>query len=335
LDRESVRKALSITPPVQGYFVWSQNKQTYNVPQDYGTYAWSGATLVSRVDAMSYDWAAPAAPATITTYNNVQSFTYYFNLSDCLTDTTYTVTLSKEALDTGGVALDSALSFSFSTVQSATAFDDIEMDPYNGEDYVDLMHNQGITITFPKRMDQASVEAHLRMVPSDTDAILLWKDYNKLAILTSGRILMPDTTYTITIDSAALDADGNVLGKTTVLSFSTRSIMVTGATPAYGDMMADPGSVLILSFNTYMDKNTFAGRIALVSGNGDTVAGTTDYYHYSTTSGTIWIKDRIMFDPSPLLANDEKYTLYVMPGVTDRIGRPMLQGYRLTFVTMP
>ncbi len=332
MDRESVRKALKIDPPVQGYFVWSQNRQTYTVPQSYGNYAWTGAALMASDASRFY---IPQAPAEITTYNTVQSFTYYFNMSDSYTDTTYTITLSMDAKDTGGVPLDSVHTYSFRTVQSAVAYDDVEMDPHHGEDYVDLFRNQGITITFPKRMNQASVENHFTLVPADANAILLWQDYNKLVVLTSGRILVPDTTYILTLDSASMDADGQPLGETKVLNFSTRSIMVKSTVPDYGDMMVSPSATLTITFNTYMDKNSFTNRIFLVSGGNDTISGTVDYYHYTIGYDTVWEKEQIMFDPASLLKSDEKYTLYIGLGVTDRLGYPMRKDYKLVFVTMP
>jgi hypothetical protein len=334
MDRETVKQALSIDPPLEGYYVWSQNKQTYNPPSPYNdAYRWDGMVLA---DAAEAGYAPPPAPAEITTYSKVQSFTFYFNMSDCYTDTTYTIKLSQEATDTGGVPLDSALEYSFSTVQSATAYDDVMMDPHDNEDYVDLFRSQGIQITFPNRMDQPSVESHISMTPNDTDAILLWHDYNKLVIITSGRILIPDTTYVITIDSAALDAGGTPLGETKVLSFSTRGIQVKSTVPAHGDMMVEPWDTLQVQFNTYMDKNSFIGKMFLVSGSGDTIQPSSiDYYHYTRYGTTTWHKDKIMFDPAVLLDYDEKYTLYISPGVTDRLGYPMKQGYQLVFVTMP
>jgi hypothetical protein len=273
--------------------------------------------------------------AEITTYSVAKSFTFYFPKSGCFTDSTYKISISTAAVDTAGTPLDTALEFSFKTVQSAVSYNDIQMVPHDGDDWVALLAINGIKITFPRRMNEASVESNttVNLAP---DAVFLWTDYNHLTIYTGG-IFVPETTYVVTIDSAALDLDGAPLGATKVMSFKTEPIRIKSTTPARGALGVDTDIRIVLKFNTYMDRTSFASLTQLVSNDGDTVAGIINnnyVYNYSRRDTTYYL-DQIVFEPYARLKNNMLYKLLLKAGAKDLAGYPMKSNYELAFITMP
>jgi hypothetical protein len=276
--------------------------------------------------------------ATISTYSSAKSFTYYFPRSQCRTDTTYTIRIARSALDTAGTALDTALTFYFKTVQSAVAYQDIEMLPHDGDDWVPLIRT-GISLTFPRRMDEASTQAgigvNLKAKPE-----FLWQDYNHMMIYTGG-FFVPDTTYVITIDAGVKDIEGKPWGKAETLSFATEPIRISSSQPTRGQIGVPLTNDIIFTFNTYMDRGSFAGRCALVSEGGDTASGVFQY-RYSTyyNSGkarydTTFQLNQIAFSPSNGLKNSTMYSFTVGAGIEDLGGYAMKGNYVLQFITVP
>jgi hypothetical protein len=345
---------LSIDPPLEGgYFEWFQNSRTFTIPQT--NLSWTGSSYVTppststtlySVSAYAYDAASTytVPSAQITTYSIAKSFTFYFPRSGCRTDTTYTIKISRAAVDTAGTPLDSALEFSFSTVQSALAYNGIEMLPHNGDDWVDLVSSTGIKLTFPRRMEKTSTEDHLH-VNVLPDPVFLWTDYNHLTVYTGG-IFIPDTQYVITIDSAALDLDGNALGKAETLGFATSPIQVTASSPLRGALGVYTNTRMTLTFNTYVDRTSFSARTSLISRANDTVPCVINNYWYCAKYATCYPSctdcvdtsfnlRQMLFVPETELKHNMLYTLHVKPGVKDLNGYAMKDDYELQFITMP
>jgi len=352
MNRESVEKALTIDPPLSGgYFEWYQNSRTFNYQPS--SVVWNGSAYVDTLTTASdmaptvaYDVVAtPSLPsATITTYSVAKSFTFYFPRSGCFTDTTYTIKISRSAVDTAGTPLDTALEFKFHTVQSTVSYNDIEMLPHSGDDWVDLLAPNGIQMIFPRRMDQASTEAHLHLnvLP---DPVFMWTDYNTLTIYTGG-VFFPDTKYVITLDSAALDLDNTAIGKAETLSFQTSPIIVTGSTPQRGALGVYTNTSIVLTFNTYVDRTSFAGVSSLVSRSGDTVQCVINnnwacakysscYPTCVDCLDTTFTLTQMLFVPAAELQHNMLYTLHLNPGAKDLNGYAMKDGYDLQFITMP
>jgi hypothetical protein len=343
MNRASVENALSISPPVSGgYFEWFQNTRKFSYQDPTTTYLWNGQSLYDSI-SMEAKGAMDLVPAslpsaTISTYSVAKSFTFYFPRSQCFTDTTYTISISRQALDTAGTPLDTALKFSFKTVQSALSYQGVQMIPHSGDDWVSLI-NRGISLTFPKRMDQASTEAGIK-VNLHSDPIFLWTDYNHLTIYTGG-IFVPDTTYIITIDAAVKDLDNVPVGKADTLRFGTAPIGVSQSDPMRGEIGFPPGNSMVITFNTYMDQTSFPSRCTLVSKAGDTVWGSWAYISYATYNPTraaydsTYYLDRIRFTPAYSLSRNMFYTLTIGAGVKDLNGYVMKESYQIPFITAP
>jgi hypothetical protein len=345
MNRESVEKAFSIDPPVEGgYFVWYQNMRTFSTPEVQAVIR-SSSELKYTADAAMAMLDSVSAPvssqpsAQISTFNVMKSFTFYMPRSKCYTDTTYTIKIAKSALDTSETPLDTALEFSFHTVQSAVSYNDIEMVPHHGDDWVSLISN-GIQMTFPRRMNEEVTNAAIS-VNLKADPVFLWKDYNHMTIFTGG-IFVPDTTYIVKISTGALDIEGAaLLSQQKVLTFRTEPIKIMQTVPARGTIGVSTGSTVQLQFNTYMDRTSFQSRFTCVSSDGETADGAINYlystYYNSTTRlyDTNYTMNQIVFYPSQQLKRNKLYTVNVGKGVTDLNGYALKEDYKLQFITMP
>ena len=304
MDRESVEKAFSTTPPTEGIFHWGQYS-TQPTRIYYSTLS---------------DWGYDPG-ATITTYSKITSFTYQVAQKDSYVDTTYTVNLSTEARDTSGNYLRFPLEFTFSTIQSSSTQNGILSSPSHGDINVGLIQSSGIQITFPRNMDAASTEAAIKLEP-ETDVIYLWPAHNQLTIYTGG-VLLAETTYDITVDSTAKDADGMKLGVPFHFSFETAAVAITSSYPRNGEVFVSESEEIRINFNTYMQKSTVQNAFSI----DPPVSGSLNWYSSSKTT--------MEFDPSGVLQNNTKYTVTIGTGAKDLNGTSLKEPYVFSFVTRP
>ena len=316
MDRASIEDALSISPEVEGIFQWNQYTE-------------------SRYTQGQYDWKSEATAsegAQITTYSHVHAVTFLFSPKDSFPDTTYHIALSTTACDTAGTPLELPLAFSFSTIQAASSLPSIQTDPYDGQTNVAPIRPNGIRIAFPRRMDPASLEEHFTISP-DTDPILIWPEGNQLTIWTGG-LLMADTTYTIRINGAAEDLDGEPLGEDFSFSFTTQSVQVVHTLPANGALFVDPQPEIELHFNSWMSKASVEDAFRIepeVSGRFEFMQRK-EYY----SGGSRWVveKHKIEFTPSEKLIPNTKYTITLDETAVDSYGS-RLTPYSYSFIIRP
>ncbi len=316
MDRKSIEDALSISPSVEGLFEWNE----------YRTYWW-GEGYRSWKDA-----AEAAGGAQITTYSHINSFTFLFSPKDSFSDTTYYVTLSTTACDTAGNHFDLPFRLSFKTIQASYSLPYIQTDPYDGQMDVPLICLNGIRITFPKRMDEDSVEELLTISP-DTDPTLIWPEDNQLTIWTGG-VLTADTTYTIKIDGSAHDLDGEKLGEDFEFSFTTQAVQVASTIPRKGELFVDLKPEIVMQFNTWMSKKSVKEGFKIEP----EVVGEFSFverkeYRYGREY-TVIEKDKIKFVPGRRLLPNTKYTITLDPPAVDLYGTE-LTPYIFSFITRP
>ncbi len=305
MDRESVEQAFSTDPPTEGIFYWGQYSQA--------------PTWIYYEDAWNTGGFDPSA--TITTFSKITSFSYRVSQKDSYTDTTYRVNLSTAARDTAGNHLRFPLTFSFSTVQSSSTINGIQTMPYHGDVDVELLLHNGIRITFPRNMDQASTESALHMTPA-SDVIFIWPQHNELVVYTGG-VLRADTKYTITIDSVAMDLDGNKLGHPFEFSFTTTGVGLSSTYPNNGELFVSTSQSIRLYFNTYMIKSSVQDALEI----SPVVSGTLDWYSDSKT--------RLDFNLSGSLKYNTKYTVTIGTDASDIFGTHLKEPYTFSFITRP
>ena len=308
MDRESVEKAFSIEPPVEGIFNWGNYTQ-------------------APVEGLFADRNGYSSGATITTYSKVTSMTYAFAKKDSYPDKEYIVKIDKTAKDTAGNYLRFPFQFSFKTVQSYSTQNGIITDPVHGDINVSLLNYNysGITVTFPRRMDKSSVELSTQVTPQ-MNTIFLWPDENILRIYTGGPLLS-DTTITVSIDKSAKDKDGTALGQDFSFSFKTAALGVSSTTPSNGQLFITPTSSININFNNYVTLTSAKSAISITPAAG----GSFSYGGYSSYEQM----DQIVFIPSTPLKANTKYTVTIAPTITDMYGNYMKSSYSFSFVTRP
>jgi hypothetical protein len=309
MDRVSVEKAFSTTPPSTGVFTWGQ-------------YATSPRSVLyeSYATNSGYD-----PGAVITTYSKVSSMTYSMARNYSFPDTQYTVTLTTDAKDTSGNHLRFPLVSTFRTVQSYVTYNGIQTEPVNGDIEVAPINYNGITVTFPRRMDPSSTEAAVSITPP-INKIILWPSGNVMTIYTGGPYLS-DTTITVTIDKSALDKDGIALGETFSFWFRTAAFQVTSTSPSNAQLYVSTSQTIAVYFNSYVDKTSFQSAFSITPAvGGSFVYGSGN--SYDTPS---WIT----FSPYSTLQPNTKYTVTIGAGVRDMYGVGMKDPYTFSFVTRP
>lgn len=317
MDRESVEKAFSTDPPSEGVFYWGQYTR-----QPSWIYYSADDSYIGARDGKN---AGFDPGATITTYSRITSFTYRMAQKDCYTDTTYRISLSTEAQDTSGNHLRFPLKFSFSTVQSSSTLNGIMTSPEHGDLDIEPISYNGISISFPRNMDQPSTEQALTMTPN-MDKIFIWPKFNQMMIYTGG-YFYADTTYTINIDSVAKDLDGEKLGYPFSFSFRTAPVRVRSSYPRNAQLFCDPDDPIKVYFNTNMLKSTLQKAFSI----SPAIAGTVDWeYNYDRYDKTC-----LKFTPSQNFRLNTKYTVTVSTAAADMFGKKMKAPFTFSFITRP
>jgi hypothetical protein len=308
MDRESLEAAFSTDPPSEGTFYWGNYEQLPTPRYFYGDALWEND---------------PGGE--ITTYTHIKSFTYRMARKDCFTDTTYTVTLSTAAEDTAGKPLDFPLQFRFSTVQSSYTQNAILTVPEHGDIWVDPMENASVFMTFPRRMNQSSVEELLQMTPP-TEVIPVWTEANVLRIYTGGP-LRCNTTYRFYLPATATDLDGIELGEPFEFSFTTAPVGVEYTQPQKGQIFVSRTSHINIRFNTYMMLSAAERAFQITPAtDGRVIRG----YENNDTA-----RDVITFIPSTSLRYNTKYTVILGTEAYDLHGTHLDEPYEFSFVTEP
>lgn len=309
MDRESVEKAFSVEPAVEGIFYWGN----YTEAPMYSLFA----------DARS----GFETGATITTYSKVTSMSYAFAKKDSYPDKEYKVTIGTTAKDTAGNFLRFPLNFSFKTVQSYSTQNGIMTDPVHGDIEVSPLNYSynGITVTFPRRMNKSSVEMSTNVSPQ-MNTIFLWPEENVLRIYTGGPFLS-DTTISVSIDKSANDKDGVELGQNFSFSFRTAALNVSSTSPSNGQLFITPTAPIQISFNNFVTLSSARNAISISPpASGSFKYG--DYYPYEQMN-------QIEFTPNSSLAANTKYTVTISTIITDMYGNKMKEPYSFSFVTRP
>lgn len=309
MDRESVEKAFSVQPAVDGIFYWGSYTRA---PMD-GLFADSKTGFENG--------------ATITTFSKVSSLSYAFARKDSYPDTAYTVSLNTTAKDTAGNYLRFPLNFNFKTVQSYSSQNGILTDPVHGDiDVSPLSYNySGITVAFPRRMDKSSVETATHVSPQ-MNAVFLWPEENKLRIYTGGPFLS-DTTITVTIDKTAKDKDGVEIGHQFTFSFRTAPLSIENTSPNNGQLFISPTEAISVNFNNFVTLSSAKTAISI----SPQASGTFSYGGYSPYEQM----NQIKFTPGSALQANTKYTVTIASTVTDMYGNRMKLPYSFSFVTRP
>ncbi len=311
MDRASVQAAFSTTPPTTGVFYWSQVASVTRTD-------WTGSRE-SDIAPPGYREVAPGGE--ITTFRNIRSLRFIPRQRETYVDSSYVITLASTAQDSAGQAMRFPLQFTFRTIQSGSSQTTIQTWPEDGAQNISLLAFSSLRITFPSKMNRASVENALTITPS-TAPIFLWLADHDLTLYTGGP-LRALTTYTVRIEDTARDLDGTPLPQPFEFSFATEPVAIRSTSPSNGQVFVDFTTNLriYLWFNTYIVRSTLTPAWSIVP----------------PASGQFYWTDNtfVYFQPNAPLAPNTKYTITIGGAMRDLHGSTLPSPTSFAFVTRP
>jgi hypothetical protein len=195
-----------------------------------------------------------------------------------------------------------------------------------------------VTATFSRAMNPLTINSStFTLTGPGTTAVTGAVTYDAatdIATFTPTSLLTVSTTYTATITTGALDAQGIALASNFVWTFKTASGPCTGGggflvptvisvTPPAGATGLCPSTVVTATFNETMNPSTINTTTFTLTGPGTTpVAGVVTYAASTAT-----------FTPSSPLALSTLFTATITTGAQDPSGVPLANNFVWTFST--
>ncbi|MES2836172.1 MAG: Ig-like domain-containing protein [Bacteroidota bacterium] len=305
-----------ITSPVNGAVNVPLNKivtVTFNEKMNPTTITTASFTLVNGTNiagALSYD----AETATM-------SFKPTLALKP---NTTYTGKVTTAVKDLTGNALQANYIWSFST-GAIIAPIVIETDPTANATNVVL--NKVISATFNMPMDAATINTTSVIVKQGTTAITGAVAYaNNMLTFSPSVALVSNTSYTVTITTAAKSSTAIAMADNYVWGFTTGSTLaptVILTDPANNDIDVPLNKIITADFSEAMDATTITSATFTITDGVTPIAGTVTY------SGV-----RATFTPSSNLLSNKTYTGTITIGAKNPAGVALAGNFIWTFKTV-
>jgi hypothetical protein len=195
-----------------------------------------------------------------------------------------------------------------------------------------------VTINFSRPMDRASVQSNLIITPSAA-ATLTWSNGDKTVAISTTNFLF-DTTYTITIQGNAIDKyshlfDGNsdgVGGDEYTFSFKTKvadvlAPVITEVYPSSNTTNVELKPVISVAFDEALKTSTISSRVRVVK-NSDQTNAAYILRHYLVNGRSV-----LNFFITALLAENQSYTIKILPGIEDVYSNPTQSEFNYEFTT--
>jgi hypothetical protein len=286
----------------------------------------SATTFTLRVTATS---AAVIGTVSYNPATNTATFTPSVPLSPT---TVYTATITTGAKSSGGTALASPFSWTFSTVDNVPPTV-AAVSPLNGATGVST--GTVVNVTFSEAMDPATINGTtITLKNTNTSAAVAGAvtfNGTNIATFTPNVPLAPGTGYTVTVTTGVKDLAGNAMAAQVVSTFTTQAApdttapTVASVSPANTSTTAPPNTKVYVTFSEPMDPTTINGTTVTlrVTSPSAAVAGTVSY-----NAGM----NMAIFTPtSPLAATG--YTVTVTTGVEDVAGNALASQFTSTFTS--
>jgi hypothetical protein len=255
--------------------------------------------------------------------------------------TTYTATITKQARDLAGNALQSDYVWSWSTGAGLDTALPKVIHTVNPDGSTDVFINTKIIATFNKVMDPSTISASTFSFMQGSTPVPGKVTYLGFALIfTPTDILAANTRYTATITTGVKDLAGNALPSNYVWSWTTGSRLNT-ATPQIlyttpnittktAALITQSISLGVLTasatFSEPMDPLTITTLTFSLNQGTNPVPGTVIYNPQSLTAS---------FIPTNNLAPNTTYTATITTGVTNIAGTPLASNTVWSFTTSP
>jgi hypothetical protein len=173
-------------------------------------------TFDHDVDKASVESRLHLTPATSGTVGWVNGHELLYEHPTLDTSTTYEVVLDAGYRDPAGNTYNLRHRWSFTTeaapvvAGSAPGTGDVGIDP-----------SSYLTIDFTRTMDLASLKTAVALSPTIPVDVRVDPSDGRRVIIAPQQLLSPDTDYQLLVNTAAVDVDGNQLGRDTVVHFTT------------------------------------------------------------------------------------------------------------------
>jgi hypothetical protein len=183
---------------------------TFSVAMDTSTITASTFTLMQGITSVSGIVSYIGTTATFAPASNL------------VPNSPYTATITTGAMDLAGIALASNYVWSFTTGAAVVITPPIVSSTDPADVATGVALNQGIAATFSKTMDASTITAStftLMQGITSVSGIVSYSDTT--AIFAPASDLIPNSPYTVTITTGAMDLTGNALASNYVWSFTT------------------------------------------------------------------------------------------------------------------
>ena len=286
-------------------------------------YPKNGATNIPLNTKIWIAFSAPIDSSTLSTsfsisppvkgsFKNESGSFYFIPSNDLNPSTTYSVTIDTSLHSKGGSNLPSQYKFSFTTIP----FKVISTSPYNGDSSASLLYSK-INVYFSAPIDTVSVKQSFTITPV-LSGNFRFDNAKSFSFITNQ--FLPETRYTVTIDTTIRSIGGSRLAEPYTFSFKTGYLRVTYTSPVAGTLNVPASTGISVDFSMPIDTATV--RQAFY------VSPLTEGYLYLSAS-------RIYYTPVPALLPSTLYTVMVDTSIRSALGGRLSMPFTFTFWTRP
>lgn len=231
--------------------------------------------------------------------------------------TTYTVSIGSNAVDKNGDPLAGGFVSSFATVPFAVT----GTSPGGGSTNWSPSSLR-ISISFSDSLDTSTVQAAFRINPPIAGQIS-YLSSPRTFYFTSSNNFLPDTVYTITIDTSIRSKARARMSQPYGFSFMTGSspFYVTSTSPNNGDTTVLPRNAVAIYFSTTLDSASVRNAFSITP----PVDGLISFPQPNALS----------FSPLRLFSLSTHYTITIASSIASTSGTSLGSPYTFTFATVP
>jgi O-glycosyl hydrolase len=246
--------------------------------------------------------------------------------------TTYSATITTGVTSSGGIALASNYTWSFTTVAVAPppAPAVTAVTPLNASTTAAI--NTTVTATFNQAMMSSTITASTFTLTGPGNASVQGTvGYNagsSVATFTPAANLAYDTAYTATLSTSIMSSASVALSAPYTWSFTTAAApvpTVTTTVPTSGATGVIVANALTATFSQPMNSSTITASTFTLTGPGSTAVSGLVTFNTGTSTAT--------FTPNASLAYSALYTATITTGATSSAGAPLAANYLWTFTT--
>jgi Ice-binding-like/Bacterial Ig-like domain len=322
-------------------------------PTVAGTVATNGATGVPITQALSATFseamncatlASPATTFTVTgpgttavvgTVSCAGSTATFTPAADLAVNTIYTATITTGAQSSASIPLGANFVWTFRTAPAGPVVPPtvISTVPTNGA--VGVPINQALTATFSVAMIPTTINATTFTLSSagntSVTGVVTYVAAGSVAIFKPVANLLPNTVYTATITTGAMDLAGTGLAQNYVWTFTTGAAAVltaptvTSTIPLNGATGVPLNQIVSATFSTAMNPATMNAATFSLTGPGATAV--TGLVAYAAVGNTL------TFTPAANLAANTLFTATITTGAQNLEGTALAANYVWTFMT--